>query len=77
MNVSKVMNDVNPRLMNLIKKDNTQKIGNAVMERLPNEYKIFTYPNGKQTVIDAKGNIVLTQITENGKIYLQNEGFVI
>jgi len=70
MSINKIVNDVNPRLMNLMKKDTTKRVGNAVMERLPNEYKIFTYPNGKQTVIDAKGNIVLTQITENGKTYL-------
>lgn len=70
MSINKIVNDVNPRLMNLIKKDTTKRVGNAVMERLPNEYKIFTYPNGKQTVIDAKGNVVLTQITENGKTYL-------
>ncbi len=62
--------DVNPRLMNLMKKDTTKKVGNAVIERLPNEYKIFTYPNGKQTIIDAKGNVVLTQITEKGKTYI-------
>ena len=71
MSINKIVNDVNPRLMNLMKKDTTKRVGNAVMERLPNEYKIFTYPKGKQTVIDAKGNIVLTQITENGKTYLK------
>lgn len=70
MSINKIVNDVNPRLMNLMKKDTTKRVGNAVMERLPNEYKIFTYPNGKQTVIDSKGNVVLTQITENGKTYL-------
>lgn len=70
MNVSKVVNDVNPRFLKFMQKDNTQKVGNAVMERLPNEYKIFTYPNGKQTIIDDKGNVVLTQITDKGKTYI-------
>ena len=70
MNISKIIHDVNPRLSNFVKKDTTKKVGNTIIERLPGEYKIFTYPNGKQTVIDAKGNVVLTQITENGKTYL-------
>ena len=65
MSISKIIHDVNPRFSNFVKKDTTK-----MLERLPGEYKIFTYPNGKQTVIDAKGNVVLTQITENGKTYV-------
>lgn len=72
MNISRITHDVNPRLMNLMKKDTTKRVGNAVMERLPNEYKIFSYPDGTQTVFDPKGNLVLTQIPDkNGKVFIK------
>ena len=71
MNIARITHDVNPRLMNLMKKDKTQKVGKAVIERFSNEYKILSYPDGTQTVFDPKGNLLLTQFTINGKTFIK------
>lgn len=64
--------NVNPRLMNLMKKDTTRRIGNAVEEKIPNGFTIYTYPDGTQTIFDPKGNRVLTQFTIGEKTYIKD-----
>ena len=71
MNISRIVShDVNPRFLSLMKQDTSKKVGNVLIESFSNGNKIMTYSNGKQTVIDKNGNVVLTKITEKGKSYL-------
>ena len=65
MNISRIMPHISPKITN------TKRIGQNIVETLPNQYKIFTFPNGKQSVFDPQGNLVLTQIVKDGKTYLK------
>jgi len=61
MNISRIMPNISPKITN------TKRVGQNVIETFSNQYKICTFPNGKQSVFDPSGNLVLTQITKDGK----------
>ncbi len=63
--------DVSPRLMNLMKKDSARRIGSVIEESLPTGHKIYSYPDGTQTVFDSKGNRLFEQFTIGKKTYIK------
>ena len=72
MNIPSISHrNVSPRLMNLMKKDSTRRIGNVIEESLPNGHKIYSYPDGTKTVFDSKGNRLMTQFTIGEKTYIK------
>ena len=62
MNIPKISAGINHKIFN-----NTKRVGQNIIETLPNQYKIITFPNGKQSVFDPNGNLVLTQIIKDRK----------
>lgn len=61
MNINRIMPNISPKMTN------TKRIGQNIVETLPNQYKIWTFPNGKQSVFDLNGNLIFSQITKDGK----------
>ena len=73
MSINKIAADVNPRVWNVIKKSSTKPTENGTVETFRNGSKLFSSStNSTQTVVDSKGNLVLTQIVDakSGKVFI-------